>query len=227
MPTSQISIASRIYWRIRNKGLRQDRFLRTGRGVIHVGANTGQERLLYARYGLKVAWIEPIPSVFADLRSNLADLPNQAAYNRLIAAQDGTKYIFHVANNGGRSSSILDLAEHREIWPDVGFSDAIELEATTLPSFIRDEHIDLECFDMLVLDTQGSELLVLQGAREILPRFRYIKSEVADFESYAGCCQLSEMNAFMSDHGFRQKSRVPLARSPRGGRYWDVLYQRI
>ena len=36
-------------------------FLADARGVIHVGANVGQERDLYAAYRLPVVWIEPTP----------------------------------------------------------------------------------------------------------------------------------------------------------------------
>jgi hypothetical protein len=41
---------------------KQSRFLRDVTGVIHVGANTGQERFLYRLFGLNVIWIEPISS---------------------------------------------------------------------------------------------------------------------------------------------------------------------
>src|SRR5579862_7247657 len=81
-------------------------------GVIHVGANSGQERNLYAQLELDVAWVEPNPPVFERLRANLAEFPKQRAYQYLIADQDEQEYIFHVASNGGESSSILPLAKH-------------------------------------------------------------------------------------------------------------------
>ena len=51
-----------------------DKLLKKVRGVIHVGANTGQEIQLYVKYGLSVVWIEPIPEVFETLKSNLTDI---------------------------------------------------------------------------------------------------------------------------------------------------------
>ena len=45
-------------------GRNSDRFLKKATGIIHVGANTGQEINLYAQYGLPVVWIEPIPDIF-------------------------------------------------------------------------------------------------------------------------------------------------------------------
>jgi FkbM family methyltransferase len=203
-----------------------DQFLRKSHGLIHVGANTGQERKVYAQYGLKVVWVEPIPSVFAVLKSNLAEYPGQVAFQCLVADHDGAKYTLHVANNGGESSSILDLARHREIWPDVEFTGAIELEAVTLSTFVREQAIDMGSHDALVLDTQGSELLILKGAGDLLTQFRYVKCEVADFESYAGCCQLPELNSFMESKGFKEKCRAACAGPTTAGHYYDVLYRR-
>jgi FkbM family methyltransferase len=209
------------------KNLLPDRFLKAGRGVIHVGANAGQERSLYAGYGLKVAWVEPIPDIFRELQSNLTGFPDQTAYNALIAAEDGKKYQFHISDNEGSSSSILEsnkqLGDH---WDKVSFPHSIELEALSLPTFIRANGIDLASFDMLVLDTQGAELLILQGAKEILSHFQYIQCEAVNFEVYSGCCLLPEIDAFMSKQGFKQTGRFVLSRSPKGGRQWDVLYQR-
>ena len=52
-------------------------------------------------------------------------------------------------------------------------------------------------YDALVLDTQGSELLVLKGAAGLLPNIKYVQAEVADFESYSGACrQLAETDVF-------------------------------
>ena len=68
-----------------------------------------------------------------------------------------------MANNGGASSSILELAQHRDVWPSVDYEQTIPLESVTLGTFIEKHAIDLQGFDALILDTQGSELLILQG----------------------------------------------------------------
>src|SRR6516164_8099207 len=94
-------------------------YLKQVTGVIHVGANVGQERERYARYKLKVLWIEPLPNVFEQLCKNIKSFPDQEAVNHLITDKDDVEYLFHVSNNGGQASSILDLARSSEIWPDV------------------------------------------------------------------------------------------------------------
>jgi FkbM family methyltransferase len=225
---SPIRFAERTFWNLRSRGLLPDRFLKGGRGIIHVGANTGQERSLYADYGLKVVWIEPIPDIFRQLQSNLAGFPDQTAYNCLIAAQDGMKYQFHVSDNEGSSSSIFEPSRHLDAnWSKISFPSSIELDALSLPTFIRANGIDLASFDILSLDTQGAELLVLRGAKEILSSFRFIQCEAVNFEVYAGCCLLRDLEAFLRENGFRQKGRFVLSRPGRGKRQWDVLYERV
>jgi hypothetical protein len=76
------------------------------------------------------------------------------------------------------------------------------------------------------MDTQGSEMPVLKGAEPMLNRFKFVKTEVADFESYAGRCQLTDLERFMNGHGFREFSRHAFARHPNGGACYDVIYKR-
>lgn len=203
-----------------------NRFLRSARGVVHVGANVGQECELYDRFGLEVLWIEPIPEVFAVLATNIARFPRQRALERLVTDRDDESYEFHVANNGGESSSILDLKEHRDVWPEVDFTQTITLRSTTLATLLVRENVALERYDSLVMDTQGSELLVLRGAEPLLEHFRFIKTEVPDFEAYAGCAKLADIERFLGERGYTELARRCFASRPGGGRYYDVVYRK-
>ncbi|MGI9319383.1 MAG: FkbM family methyltransferase [bacterium] len=202
------------------------RFLRSVSGVIHVGANSGQERETYERLGFRVLWIEPIPAVFRELESNIAQFPRQRALQALVTDRDNETYPFHIANNKGASSSILELKDHKDIWPDVAYTDTISLSSITLPSLLQQEKIDPVAYDALIMDTQGSELLVLKGAAPLLEHFNIVKTEVADFESYAGCCLLADVDHFMRSHGFKPCVRHVFARHKSGGRYYDVTYRK-
>lgn len=203
-----------------------DRFLRDVRGVIHVGANDGRERHAYARLGLRVLWVEPVPEVFARLEANIAGLPHQRAVRYLVTDADGAESELHVADNLGQSSSILEFRAHRDIWPEVSFSHTLKMKTTTLDTLIRNEGVDLDDYDALVMDTQGAELLVLKGARQSLGRFRYVKTEAADFESYAGGCLAQDLVAFLAPCGFRESVRVQFAAHPAGGGYYDIVFKR-
>jgi FkbM family methyltransferase len=200
--------------------------LHSAKGVVHVGANTGQERDLYDGFHLDVIWIEPIPSVFADLVANISGFPRQRAYRYLVTDEDGREYTFHVSNNGGQSSSVLGLAMHKQMHPHVWYSDSIKLESITLSSLVKKERIDVRAYEVLILDAQGSELLVLKGGAGILPHFRFIQTEVADFEAYSGCCQLPELSNFLGSHGFREYRRDIQRSTPGIGTYYEIVYKR-
>jgi FkbM family methyltransferase len=205
---------------------RRHAFLRHVTGVIHVGANTGQERELYEQFGLSVIWVEPIPAVFRKLQENIAGFRRQRAYQYLVTDEDDRQYEFHVADNFGASSSILDLDLHREIWPNVRYTESIAIKSVTLTSLVKREKIDLDGYDALVMDTQGSELLVLKGAEPLLGRFEYIKTEVPDFEAYSGCCKVEDVERFLKGHGFREWHRRSFAAKKQVGSYFDIVYKR-
>lgn len=200
--------------------------LRRVNGLIYVGANTGQERALYAAHGLRVVRVELIPDVFETPLTNLADYPSQKAHRYLVAGEDGREFTLNISNHGGVSSSILPLAHHREMWPEVDYSGEIKMVGTTLPAFLGKEQLRLADYQALVLDTQGSEMLILKGAAEILGEFRFIQVEVPGSEAYAGCCLLPEMNEFMKSHGFREMHRNKFRSIPGVGSYHDVIYKR-
>ncbi|MGC8170010.1 hypothetical protein, partial [Salmonella enterica] len=71
---------------------------------------------------LDVLWIEPIPTVFETLQAYIANYPKQKAVQALITDRDGQEITLHIANNAGASSSIFELGEHKDVWPDVAYS---------------------------------------------------------------------------------------------------------
>lgn len=202
------------------------RFLQHVKGVVHVGANTGQERAVYDSFGLPVLWIEPIPEVFETLRRNVAPYPGQRAIQALVSDADGQQVEFHVASNDGASSSMLAPAQHKELWPSVQFERTLHLTTQTLPSLLKQHGVDLRPYDALVMDTQGSELRVLQGAEPLLAHFEFIKTEAADFEAYVGCCRLEELDAWLAERGFENHSRVRFRNQRPGKAYYEVVYRR-
>lgn len=216
----------RPVWRRLRRRWCTDRFLRRVRGVIHVGANSGPERDDYAALGLEVLWVEPIPEVFEGLVECIRPFRRQRALMALVTDVDGREYDFHVSSNHGASSSILPLARHRDLWPHVDYTSTLRITGTTLPTLLAREGIDPGRYQALILDTQGSELLVLRGAAPILRGFQYVKAEVADFEAYAGCCLLPEMIAFMEEQGFHPISQTRFAGRADVGNYYDVVFRR-
>jgi FkbM family methyltransferase len=214
-------------WKILNRIKRKpDFFLSKVKGLIHIGANEGQERAEYASHDLRVVWVEPIPEVFETLEANLKSYPKQTAVKELIADVDGKEYTFNVASNNGASSSILELGGHTELYPKISFTRSINLKGITLQTLAKREGWDSGEFEALILDTQGSELSILKSAGPILRKFSYVMTEVADFASYKGCCTLAEMDEFMKSEGFRRIVTMRFASKPGLGSYFNVTYSR-
>lgn len=202
-----------------------DRFREDCSGVIHVGANSGQERHLYAQHRLPVIWIEPLDAPFKSLLMNIRNLPDQTAIKALITDRDGDRHILNIASNEGKSSSILDFNRHHDIWPDIHYVDKVEVQSSTLPTALAGT--DWTACNALVLDTQGTELLILKGAEPILKHFKYIKTEAADFELYKGCATERELCRFLAAHGFMLRKKEISAEHPNGGTCSDLLFRQV
>ena len=196
-------------------------------GIIHVGANEGQEREKYKRYSLSVIWVEPIPEVYNQLLKNLTNYPNQKAFKYLLSDIDNQNVELKIANNNGASSSIFDLGLHTKVWPEVSYTKTISLKSLTLTSLIKQKKIDLQKYQALLIDTQGSELLVLKGGLEILENFKYIITEAADFESYVDGCKIDDLSNFLNNVGFKETFKAKFADHPKVGSYYDVVYEKI
>ncbi|MBU2582670.1 MAG: FkbM family methyltransferase [Alphaproteobacteria bacterium] len=202
-----------------------DDWFKKCRGIIHVGANEGQERRQYAELGLNVLWIEPIPNVYEKLCKNIEEYPRQRALKALVTDQENKIVTLNISSNAGASSSIYDFALHKDIWPDVTYVDRIEISSTTLPALILEEGVHLPDYDGLLLDTQGSEYLILKGAQTILNRFKYIQVEAADFESYKGAATTAQITDFLKSNGFRPVRKHKFAEHASEGAYYDLLFK--
>src|SRR5262249_54407190 len=88
-------------------------FLKQIKGLIHIGAHHGQERRMYAKWDLDVLWVEAAPGIFEKLCENIEPYPSQSAANYSVTDRDDAEYVFHIANNQGESSSILELGDHK------------------------------------------------------------------------------------------------------------------
>lgn len=225
-----MSLLGRLFGKKAANVLREDEsffFLSSVKGVIHIGANYGQERELYAGHGLRVLWVECLEDVFDKLRENLRGYPRQKAARALLTDKEGQEYFFNVSDNeGAASSSIFDFADHKRLWPEVRMTKTVQLRSATLPALLAQEGIAGSEFDALVMDTQGSELLILKGAEQMLGSFKFVKTEAADFEAYQGGCVLMEMDAFLKAAGFARIYCKPFAGEKSVGSYYEVVYKK-
>ena len=174
-------------------------------GIIHVGANSGQERVIYRDAGAKtVLFIEPIEAVFRQLQENLRGFEGQIAFKALCSNRNGDVVRFNIASNGGESSSMFDLGVHADIYPGITYTRQEEMRTRTLDSIIETDFPRIP-FNVLVIDVQGAEIQVLEGAASVLERVDAIFLEVSEVPLYKGGCTVDEVWTFLLARGFRIK----------------------
>jgi FkbM family methyltransferase len=176
------------------------------KGVIHVGANFGQEAKDYYDNGVEdVVWIEANPKSMETLYSHLSQFPKQnplLVLNKCVSEKDGDEVTFNISNNEGQSSSFLDLEYHKIAHQEVFYTESITLTTTTLNTLFKD--FELTDYKFLNADIQGAELLMLKGATEILPKLDCLYLEVNEKELYKGCGLIGDIDDFVSKYGFKR-----------------------
>jgi FkbM family methyltransferase len=202
-------------------------FLCAARGVVHIGANAGQECRLYGVMELPALFVEALEGPFKTLVEEVVKYPNQRAFQYLLTDTDGAEYDFGIANNDGQSSSIFQFGDHVKLWPSVKYVDSVKLKSSTFKTMVERERIDLSSYDALVMDVQGAELLVLKGMRDCLDGFRFIRCETADFDVYRGCCQMKDLDEYLSPRGFTRTKTIRGAGYSGLGFTYEALYERV
>lgn len=173
------------------------------KGVLHVGANVGEEAPVYDELGIKnVIWIEANPDIFQKLQNNISRYSGQRAYNECITDKDGFEVVFNVANNGSQSSSILELGTHAIVHPEVKYQYAHSLKGRRIDCLFNET--TLNGIDFLNMDIQGAELKALRGMGDLLHQFKWAYLEVNQAELYKGCPHVNDLDLFLNGFGFKR-----------------------
>jgi hypothetical protein len=136
---------------------------------------------------------------------------------------------FNIMNNEGNSSSIYKPKDHLQIVPNVKIVKIINLISTTLKTFIKKESINIDNYDTLVLDTQGSELLILKGAGNLIKKFKFISIEVTEFELYKKAYFFHQVANYLNKYNYKEIKRNEHWSEPNyyGRKTFDVLYKNL
>jgi FkbM family methyltransferase len=176
-------------------------------GIIHVGANKGQEVPAFRESGIRpVVLVEPLERPFRRLVQAIDGEPGFYPVRACLSDVAGREVDFHVASNGGQSSSYLKPAAHRELHPGVTFDTTETMRTETLDGVLatlaREAGVDPGRFDYIGLDTQGTEFDILRGAGATLAAANYVFTEVNFGNLYEGDTGLYEGIAIMRGLGF-------------------------
>ena len=164
-------------------------------GIVHVGANIGQEYSSYKSLNVPIVFFEPIPKYCDHIRNNVID-ENVTVHECAIGANTHTVTLY-IASNEGNSSSILKTTKLLEDRHHIDFKTSITVQQYPLDTFAS-----CEPCNFLIIDTQGYELNVLRGAENTLKHIDYIIVEVYDDVLYEGCALFAEVNDFLISRDF-------------------------
>jgi FkbM family methyltransferase len=182
-----------------------------------VGAHIGEEKDLYEEAGWgPIIWVEAQPKLVRILEEKLS-----ASNDQVICAtvwdQDGISLNLKISSNSG-SSSLLEFGTHKNSYPQITFTDEIEVTTTRLDSILRENDLP----DFLNLDIQGVELQALRGLGRLIDKLNYVYVEINFKDVYRGCTKLSDLDEFLNQCQF---NRVITRRYLRHG-WGEALYVR-
>jgi FkbM family methyltransferase len=181
----------------------------------------GEELDTWKRLGAqRIVCVEANPAVYQQLLTTIAGARHVIAVN--CAASDHVGRITLRVTSSDQSSSILPLARHLDLYPDVVEVSTVEVPCTTVDQLLTDQRLPASAFNVLSIDIQGAELLALRGAERTLPSIEAINLEVNFDELYKGAPQIEEIEEFLGARGF---SRAALT-CPFHATWGDALYIR-
>jgi len=178
------------------------------KGILQVGASFGQEFKDFLERGVTHGLlIEPLAEPFAHLSSLCKQVPGFIAFNALCSDVAGERHTFHVASNGGQSSSIMKPTGHLAMFDFVKFEQTTELVSTTVDDIVAflngNGHASVtQALDTLYMDVQGAEFKVLLGAPRALKQVNYIFTELIRGDLYEGAVPMATYCALLEAQGF-------------------------
>jgi len=189
------------------------------KGILHIGANRGEEAPVYLELGVtKQIWIEANPEIFIQLKETLHGNPHAIAFNYAIGEEDMVPVVLHVANNGGQSSSILNLGTHKKQHPDVHYVKDINITMRRIDSLLSE--FVIQQYDFLNIDIQGYELHALRGMGDYLKYFKWLYLEINIGEVYEGNGDINAVDKYVGQFGFKRVETKMV------GVWGDALYVR-
>jgi FkbM family methyltransferase len=179
------------------------------RTFFDIGANIGQtsELALASFRDAQVVAFEPDSATFSKLIQRIGRQPRFAAYNIAVSKEGGTVPFFLYSSS--TLNSLIPNAQYpmrRGVIPR-----ETTVDCTTLDEFCSSHAIQM--IDVLKIDTEGCDLLVLQGAQRLLTdgRLRFIYVEFNDMSPRVGSSggALAPISDFLAQFGFRFIATYP------------------
>lgn len=185
-------------------------------GVVQVGAHIGGELEYISTLSSNVLLFEPQKDVYEQLIKKLK--PGMIAENIALGAtsQKAVK-MYKERDNQSQSSSLLEPGIHLQQYPSIKFSDVEYVDIVTLDEYLKESK-----YNLMMLDVQGYELEVLRGASKTLEAIDYILCEVNRAEVYKGCPDVSQIDNYLAQFGFKR-----IETNWAGWTWGDAFYSKV
>jgi FkbM family methyltransferase len=168
------------------------------KGIIQIGANSGQEVGLFKKFTNNIILIEPI--------FQLANYLNQTHPDCLVIpcglGSTNSMMDLYLASNGGESSSVLKSLNHPVYYPDIIFDQSIKIPVRTFESLVDEFNINMNNFNILVSDAQGYDLEAIKGFGSYITNFELIIAEYINSNLYENEASLKDMINYFTPLNF-------------------------
>lgn len=181
------------------------------KGLIHVGANDGEEIPYYKSRGIQnLMMFEPLAKPYAKM---VELYPDVKAYYGGLSNKSESRVMTVTEND--KASSTLELIdcddyENHPVFKDWNMGQLPKVGEVTAYFERFDDVFSAKDYDVLVIDAQGMEREVLEGFGNELDHIKVAVIECSETPVYKGEASASEIIQFMSDKGFEQRTPVKL-----------------
>jgi FkbM family methyltransferase len=197
------------------------------KGVIHLGAHKAEELNFYKKLKVKnILLYEANKKLinflkFKSFFFNFFFKMNIKVINKVIYNENKSCKLNITSNT--QSSSILNLGLHKKLYPNIIKNEEILVDGATLNSEFKN-YYNINDFNILNMDIQGSELLALLGANQIINKLDLIYTEINYDYVYEDCALINEIDDYLDKHGFTRFATETI-KDDMGMPVWgDALY---
>jgi len=189
------------------------------KGIIHIGTHEAEEYEDYKGISVeKIIWVEANPDLIGYLENKFNGIEGIKIFNEAI--YDEEKLVSFKISNNLQSSSILNLKEHKNLFPDIHYVKEIQTTTKRFDNLCVEQKINIDDYNFLNVDVQGADLNVILSFGDLLEKIDFVYSEINTVEVYEGCHTIDQFDAIMSSKGFE---RV-MTHIYHGGGWGDALY---
>jgi FkbM family methyltransferase len=167
------------------------------KGVIHVGMWDFCEMFCYAKLvGNNVIGIEGDPRTYEHMSKPVADKWGILSFNQCVSDTDGEEKDFYLHGEG---------SSFYQGQPEWNRTNGISVKTKTLSTLIEENNIDMNQYDFLNIDAEGSELDVLKGFEKYLPYINVIDMETSFVDKHISGCTHEIIVSWLRQRGFEIK----------------------